>query len=76
MITWLRRWWNRRLRATDKRILLPIILEKAKSMQQAVHVLTVHVAMDHAWSDLTDEEKAELILDWIEEGWKDVHPMV
>lgn len=69
MILWLRRWWNRQLRATDKRILLPIILEKASSMQQAVGALAVHAAMDHAWSDLSDVEKCELIVDWVEEGW-------
>lgn len=73
MITQLIRWWHRRLRATDKRILLPIILEKAKTKGQAMGALILHAINDPAWQSLSDKEARDLVTEWIEEGWDDSH---
>lgn len=51
------RWWRRRLRNLDKKILWPSCRDQASTLQDARGAFYVHCMMDSAWTkDLTEDQ--------------------
>lgn len=52
----LMRWWRKRLRSIDLRVLWPICKQQALTVDHAKAAFMVHCMGDHAWSDLSEAE--------------------
>jgi hypothetical protein len=53
----LARWWNKRRRNIDVQTLWPQCLENAGSREVARRAFRLHMQLDPAYSDLSDDEK-------------------
>lgn len=62
MLNRLKRWWNRRLRKIDIDILWPTVCRRCQDDPEgARNVFHLHVCMDPAWMDLTEQEQTQII---------------
>jgi hypothetical protein len=61
VIAAVRRWWRRRQRAADLRILWPACVAQAPAIEYARAAFAIHALHDPAWSDYTAAE----ILDFV-----------
>lgn len=57
----IKRWWNAYLRGFDYRILWPRIKAVAPDEEAARGMMMIHASRDHAWSDLSEDEKIAII---------------
>lgn len=63
MFKWFTRWYNKRRREIDKRILWPSLCEYASNEARARDGMLHHAFRDDAWNDLSMKEIIEEILE-------------
>ena len=61
LFRWFIRRWKAHLRQIDKRILWPTVKAQAPDLAAAREMMLIHAEIDYAWSDLTWEQKQEVI---------------
>lgn len=65
MIAWIGRWWRRRQREIDARILWPSCANATPSLDMAKAAFMLHATNDPAWTtDYTDPEIIEIVDGW------------
>lgn len=56
MLDWIFNWWRRRQRKVDMEILWPSIRSQSQNLSRAKLAFRMHINMDPAWQDLSDDE--------------------